>query len=228
VLDGQLAEGKVARVARGQARAGRESRGRDEAVALAQGDSPSRILAAPPPRADSLRAAERRHPEAPHQTIGRVLLIRPQSAHQFLDVDRASKRYLVLALEFDQPRANGGCPTERVDENSRVEQDRHASAETPGVSVSLRLDPSRRIVVPLVTRSWNRPDGRLDERPTFLTLESCAYGRFDEPAASTAADPLIESCHEVPVEMDVDTHVAHFSPLLNTKLGPKGTGPDEA
>jgi hypothetical protein len=208
MLDGELVEREVTGIARGQAGARRDGGGRDEAIASTQGDASPRVLSAPEAGPDSFRASERRDQKPGDQTTGCVLLLRPKPSDDLLDVYGARKRHVAAALELGKTSAHGRRPAKDVDENRCVEEDGHALADAACVGMSLRLDPGRRVVVPLMAVGGDRPDRRLDERPALLGLERRAHGRFDEAATASGADALVE-------------------PLQQTIVGPKRTRPLE-
>src|SRR5215207_8311966 len=210
MLDRELGHRKVLGITGDEPRADSDGGCRDQAVRLAQRDASRGELAAPVPGALGLRASDRSEPEAVEQPTYWCLLACAQATGNLLDVDRANVGDVLAAGAQASDAMCCTTSAERIDQDRRVKQarghDSCRSAHAARIARALRRDPSRRILVPVVTGVGERVQRRLDVLPATLILESPTDRLPDERAAASPADSPVELCHEIVGKAYVQTH----------------------
>lgn len=219
VLDVELGHGEVLWVPGREPCAYTNRGGGDQAVGLAEGDSPPRVVFAPAPRHLTLRTPHRCQAQALQEAQDDCLLVMEHPPHDLLDVDRTDPRGS-RGVTQGSYSIGGGAAAQHVDQHGRVEQQTQASADAAEVVVPLRLYPGGWICVPLVLALRKRPEARFDVVPTALIVERLANRRRDERAASPAPDAAVELTHQIVVQRYVQTHghsLAHELWLLKSR-----------
>ncbi|MDQ3664915.1 MAG: hypothetical protein M3353_09715, partial [Actinomycetota bacterium] len=124
MLDDQLLHREVVRVPCGEPPADTDCSRRDQTIRLAHRDTLSGEFGPPRARTPALINAERCPPQRVDQVTRESVLVRSNTAGNLVDVDRADVRHLSAATKVEDALTRR-TPTESIDENSRVEQERH-------------------------------------------------------------------------------------------------------
>ncbi len=221
MLDIEPGHGKVLWVPGRQACAHTNRGSGDQAIGLAESDSPPRMISAPTPRHLRLRASHRCEAHALQETQDDTLLVTEHPAHDLLDIDRTDPRWSSGVTQGSHS-ISGGTTAQHVDQHGRVEQQAQASADAAEVVVPLRPYPCSGIGVPLMLSLRKRPKARFDVVPATLIVECLANRRRDESAASPAPYATVELTHQIVIQRYVQTHghsLAHSSTPVASNYG---------
>ena len=162
--------------------------------------------------------------QAGQQSHGGVPLVLANPPQNLVNVHRADERNLA---RLPQVVNSTGCitPTQRVDKDGRVEQQRQASADPARVGKALCMDPSGWIGVPLVSGIRDRPKSGLNVFPSPLIVECPAQCFTDKCAAPAPADTLVELLDEVIIQAYVQTHGHRLTHRTRCPSGPRPGDP---
>jgi hypothetical protein len=209
--DVELRHGEVLGVASRQLRIDTYGCRCDQAIGLLERHSLACIVSAPAPRTLALDAPEGRQLEPAKEALDELLLLLVYAAHDLLDVHSAYPRHVLGAAKVAQALGSGPTP-QRVNQDSRVEQQRQLSTDAGRVARTLRGHPAGRIAVPFVLSSRERTQARLNVVPPALVFERTADCLTDEGAPPTSTHAPIQLLHELVVQAYVQTHghsIAH-------------------
>ena len=192
-------------VARRHSRADAHGGSRDQAVGLTQRDSPARVVSTPASRPLALCSTEGSNLKSAQEARNRRLLLAVSSTEHLLDVDRADPWHL-RPISQTAEALGGGEPSQRVDQDRRVEQQRQRLANAGGVTAALRRNPAGGIAIPFVLTTRESAEPCFDVLPAALILERSADRLADEHAPTSSADPLVELPHELVIQAYVQSH----------------------
>lgn len=206
MLDREFAHRKVTRVP-GRER-NRESDGcrGDQAVRLCKRHPAGRVIPAPPAGELAVSTTNLDDSKTVEQLVCRRRLAGSKPTMDLFDVDRRCPRNACLVPERSQPLDRARPATECVDEDRRVQEDRQGLADPGAICATLANHPGSGIAVPVVLAVGKASDGAFDVVPAPLVIEGRAYGRGDEGASATTADPAVEVAHEIVIQAYVQTH----------------------
>lgn len=203
MLDVKLAHRKVLRIS-GRERNSDHHRCRgNQAVCLCESDSSGRMIATPPAGKLAFRATELDHFEPVKQSICSQLLAGSQPSMDLLDIDRGGARNARALLQRSQPANRAGPTAEQVDQDRRIQENWHRSADALSVCRALSSHPPLRVDVPFMLDVSQSTDRAFDVVPAAVIVQRAPHGGGDERAPPTSAHALIEIPHDLVVEANV-------------------------
>ncbi len=180
--------------------------GGNEAVRLPQGDPSGGKLAAPLSGQPPCIVIDGQHNETREQAFGSAGFALAQPAADLLDVDSRRRQGLASVVERrDSP--NHRSTAQEVDQDGGVEHVEHESASPTWVGLTLRTHPLRRVSVPFMSVTAQRPSRLLKRRPALLTVEGCLDRAAHERTSPASASDLIDPSDETILEFYVHSHV---------------------
>ncbi len=178
----------------------------DQAVRLGERHPCGRMIPSPVAGKLALRAIDLDNAQPVKQSIRRRPLVGAEPSVDFLDVDRGGTRDARMLPQRSQPLNRPGSAAEYIDQDRRIQQDWHVSADAPGVSTALSANPVLWVGVPFVADVSQAPKRTFDVVPAPLVVQRASHRGCDERAAPTSSYAPIEIPHDLVIETNVQTH----------------------